>query len=307
MMKKTGRLALSLSLLLLFAGAAVLVQDADARAGGGRSFGGSGSRSSAAPSRSYSTPKTGDPGQSSSQPPVQPAGGGFLRSMGGGILGGLLGGMLFSSLGFGGTGGGFGGGGIGLIEIILICGIGYWIYTRMANKRREASLAYQAASPAGVYQAERSYPVGAGSGPDQLRRVDPSLDESQFKEAAMDIFFKVQGCWTNRDLSAGTFLLTDEMKRIFQQDIDRQIQDKKINRLENIAVRKVELVEAWQESGMDYVKAVLSANLLDYTTDDTTGAVIAGSRTEPVKFEECWTYVRPIGSNSWKLTAISQV
>lgn len=306
MMKKTDRLALSLSLLLLFAGAAVLVQDADARAGGGRSYGSSGSRSSAAPSRSYSSPNTGAPGQPSSQPPVQPGGGGFLRSMGGGILGGLLGGMLFSSLGFGGTGG-FGGGGIGLIEIILICGIGYWIYTRMTNKRREASLAYQATLPSEGYQVDRSYPVGTGSGPDQLRRMDPSLDESQFKETAMDIFFKVQGCWTNRDLSAGTGLLTDEMKRIFQQDIDQQIQDKKINRLENIAVRKVELVEAWQESGMDYVKALLSANLLDYTTDDTTGAVIAGSRTEPVKFEECWTYVRPIGSNSWKLTAISQV
>jgi predicted lipid-binding transport protein (Tim44 family) len=307
MMKKTGRLALSLSLLLFFAGAAVLVQDADARAGGGRSIGGSGSRSSAAPGRSYSSPNTGAPGQASSQPPVQPGGGGFLRSMGGGILGGLLGGMLFSGLGFGGTGGGFGGSGIGLIEILLICGIGYWIFTRMTNKRREAGLAYQAASPSGVYEAERGYPAGAGSGPDQLRRMDPSLDEGRFKETAMDIFFKVQGCWTNRDLSAGTGLLTDDMRRIFQQDMDQQIRDKKINRLENIAVRKVEVVEAWQESGMDYVKALLSANLLDYTTDDTTGAVLAGSRTEPVKFEECWTYVRPIGSNFWKLTAISQV
>jgi predicted lipid-binding transport protein (Tim44 family) len=307
MMQNTGRLALLLSLLLLFAGTAVLIQDADARAGGGRSFGGSGSRSPAAPSRSPSNPNTGTPGQPSSQPPVQPAGGGFLRSMGGGILGGLLGGMLFSSLGFGGTGGGFGGSGIGFIEIMLICGIGYWIYTRMANKRREAGLAYQAASPSGAYQEERGYPVGAGSGADQLRRMDPSLDESQFKETAMDIFFKVQGCWTNRDLSAGTGLLTDDMQRIFQQDIDQQIQARTINRLENIAVRKVDVVEAWQESGMDYVKAMMFANLLDYTTDDRTGAVIAGSRTEPVKFEECWTYVRPIGSNFWKLSAISQV
>jgi len=306
-MNITGRLALSLSLLLMFAGAAVLVKDADARAGGGRSFGGSGSRSSAAPSRSYSSPNTGAPGQPSSQPPVQPGAGGFLRSMGGGLLGGLLGGMLFSSLGFGGTGGGFGGGGIGLIEIILIGGIGYWIYTRMANKRREAGLAYQAASPSGAYQEGQGYPAGAGSGTDQLRRMDPSIDEGQFKETAMDIFFKVQGCWTNRDLSAGTGLLTDDMKRIFKQDVDKQIQDKKTNRLENVAVRKIEVVEAWQESGMDYVKAVLFANLLDYTTDDTTGAVIAGSRTEPVKFEECWTYVRPSGSNFWKLTAISQV
>jgi len=73
------------------------------------------------------------------------------------------------------------------------------------------------------------------------------------------------------------------------------------------AVRNVEIVEAWQEAGQDYLKALFSANLLDYTTDDRTGTVIAGSRTEPVKFEECWTFTR-IGSNGpWKLCAIRQV
>jgi predicted lipid-binding transport protein (Tim44 family) len=123
----------------------------------------------------------------------------------------------------------------------------------------------------------------------------------------MDIFFKVQGCWTNRNLSAGNSLLTDEMKGIFQEDIDKLIKDKKSNRLENIAVRKVEIVEAWQEFGLDYVKSLFTANLLDYTLDDTTGDVVAGNKTDPVKFEECWTFTRMIGSNSWKLTAISQV
>ena len=123
----------------------------------------------------------------------------------------------------------------------------------------------------------------------------------------MDIFFKIQGAWTNRDMSAGNDLVTDQMKGIFQQDIDNLVREKKINRLENIAVRKVDLVEAWQETGQDYVKAVLSANLLDYTTDATTGAVMAGSKTEPVKFEECWTFTRAVGNNPWKLSAISQM
>ena len=291
---------------MLFAGTAVIIQDADARAGGGRSFGGSGSRSSAAPSRSYSSPSPASPSQQPGQAPVQPAGGGFLRSMGGGILGGLLGGMLFSSLGFGGTGGGFGGGGIGMIEILLFAGIGYFIFT-MIKKRREASLAYESASPQGTSQNQGGYPGLVDNGMDQFRRTDPSFDETRFKETAMDVFFKIQGCWTNRNLSAGSGLLTDEMNRIFQEDIDKLLKDKKSNKLDNIAVRKVEIVEAWQESGLNYVKALFTANLLDYTTDDATGDVVAGSKTDPVKFEECWSFVGPIGSNNWKLTAISQV
>jgi predicted lipid-binding transport protein (Tim44 family) len=307
-MKRAGCWVLSLIVVMFFAGAAVIVQDADARAGGGRSSGSSGSRSSAAPSRSTSGASTGTPNQQPLQSPALPAGGGFFRSMGGGILGGLLGGMLFSSLGFGGAGGGFGGSGIGIFEIIMFGGIAYLIYSMVIRKRSDAVVAYQEQqSQQGTYQYQGGYPALADNGLEQLRRMDPTIDENSFKETVLDIFFKVQGCWTNRNLSAGNNLLTDEMKGIFQEDIGKLLKDRKSNRLENIAVRKVEIVEAWQELGLDYVKALFTANLLDYTIDDTTGDVVAGSKTDPVKFEEYWTFTKTTGSNSWKLTAISQV
>ena len=110
----------------------------------------------------------------------------------------------------------------------------------------------------------------------------------------------------NRNLSPVSGLLTNEMTRIFQEDLDRMLKDKQINRLENIAVRNVEISEVWQESGQDYITASIYANLLDYTTDDTTGTVVAGSKTEPVKFEEYWTFTRPVGNNPWQLSAINQ-
>lgn len=308
------RRTLSLLLMLVFVSVAAVEHNAYARAGGSRSFGSSGSRSYSAPQRSTSSPAT--PGQPTS-PVQQPAGGGFMRGMAGGLLGGLLGGMLFSSLGFGGTGG-FGGSGFGLFEIVLIAGIGYFIYSLVKKKRREEALAYQGASQQGGYTAEQFTSYGTGShvetadtstneGIAHIRQMDPSFNEDRFRDTVMDIFFKIQGAWTNRDLSPANVLLTEEMKNIFQQDIDQMLKDKKVNRLENIAVRKVEVVEAWQEAGQDFLKTVFTANLLDYTTDDATGSVIAGSKTEPVKFEECWTFTRPVGNNPWKLSAISQM
>ena len=114
------------------------------------------------------------------------------------------------------------------------------------------------------------------------------------------------GTGMNRDLMPVAGSLTDEMKRIFQADLDQLLRDKRVNRLENIAVRNVEVSEAWQEAGQDYVTALIYANLLDYTTDDATGAIVVGSKTEPVKFEEYWTFTRPIGNNPWRLSAISQ-
>jgi predicted lipid-binding transport protein (Tim44 family) len=230
--------------------------------------------------------------------------------MAGGIVGGMLGGMLFRGLGFGGSG-------IGLFEIILIAGICYMIY-RMVKKRREGPLSYQGTYDQVGYQQSYAPPPQDFGRADQpgadelsaglanIRQMDPYFDENRFNDNVMDIFFKVQSAWMNRDLAPVGALLTEEMRRIFQEEIDRMLREKRVNRLENIAVRSVEPVEAWQEQGLDYINARIYANLLDYTSDDATGAVVEGSKTEPVKFEEYWTFVRPVGNNPWQLSAINQ-
>lgn len=122
----------------------------------------------------------------------------------------------------------------------------------------------------------------------------------------MDHFFNIQGAWANREMSGVRNLLTAEMSGILQGDAEKLKSGKKMNRLENIAVRSVDVVEAWQESGRDYITVRFYANLLDYMVDETTGQVVSGSKTEPVKFEEYWTFTRPVGNNPWKLSAINQ-
>ena len=317
MTKYLGRI-FAVMAAVLFLSITVLELTAEARAGGGRSSGSRGSRS-------YSSPaaKNTQPSQSRQQmapapsPLQQSAGGGFMRSMAGGIMGGLLGGMLFSSLGFagaGGTGGMNGGGGIGLFEIILIGGLCYLIY-RFIKKKREESAPVTINSG---YQRGAVTPIpttfepvtpevnDVATGIGHVRQMDSSFDETHFNDMVMDIFFKVQGAWMNRSLDPVAGLLTDDMRQMMQEDVNRLLQDNQVNRLENIAVRKVEVAEVWQESGQDYITALIYANLLDYTTEATSGAVVAGSKTEPVKFEEYWTFTRPVGNNQWRLSAISQ-
>jgi len=317
-MNKNILKVISLITVVLFISIAILELDAYARVGGGRSFGSRGSRSYSSPSSPYSNPgpsrQQAIPSPVQPAPTQQPAGGGFFRSFGGGLLGGLIGGMLFRSLGFGGYGEGFGGSGIGIFEILLILGIGYFIFRTIKRKRREENLSYQTPYQQGGYQTESVPAYGSNVqdkedtsvGISHIRQMDPYFDEAHFKDTAMDIFFKIQGAWMNRNLSPANSLLTDEMRTIIQEDINTLLREKKVNRLENIAVRNVQIVEIWQESGQDFITVLFSANLLDYTTDDSTGEVIAGSKIDPVKFEEYWTFTRVVGNNPWKLSAISQ-
>ena len=101
-------------------------------------------------------------------------------------------------------------------------------------------------------------------------------------------------------------ILTDEMLEYSANDAEQLKASRRINRLENIAVRTVDITEIWQEGGADFITVKIYANLLDYTTDEQTGQVVSGSKTEPVKFNEYWTFTRPVGDNPWRLSAINQ-
>jgi predicted lipid-binding transport protein (Tim44 family) len=236
--------------------------------------------------------------------------------MAGGLVGGLLGGMLFRSLGFAGPGTGAGmGGGIGLMDILLIGALLYGIYWFIKRRRSEApaGTAYrEAAEPAFGRVEPQPAVAGPQGGNDveaglrHIRQMDPGFDAKAFADGCLDRFFQIQGAWANRDLSAVRGLLTDEMFRTLQQEADRLRAAKQINRLENIALRSVEIAEVWQEQGEDFITVEIYANLLDYTTDEASGQVVSGSRTEPVKFREYWTFTRPVGNQPWKLTAIHQ-
>ena len=294
--------------------------DAFARVSGGRSTGSRGSRSSTPP-RSNSEPRQTQPSSPPSQPLSQPSPqpqGGLWRGLMGGIMGGMLGGMLFRSLGFGSDLAGEGGG-IGLFEILLIGALLFGVYWFIKRRRQAAAASAYYQSSMGT--TEPSYQTSYGQGYEQqrgeewdlekglsyIRQMDPSFDEKKFQDGCMDQFFKIQGAWANRDMSGVRSLLTEEMSRIIRDDAEKLKSEKRINRLENIAVRSVDIVEAWQESGRDYITVKLYANLLDYTVDESTGQVVSGSKTEPVKFEEYWTFTRPVGNNSWQLSAINQV
>src|SRR5262249_52774294 len=139
-----------------------------------------------------------------------------------------------------------------------------------------------------------------------IRQMDADFDPRRFAETASDIFFKMQAAWGARDMRRASDVPTPEMLTVLQKDCGRMRAERRINRLENVAVREAEVSEAWQERGQDYVTVHFLASLLDYTTDESGTRVLDGSTTEPVKFEEYWTFVRPAGPGRFTLSAIQQ-
>jgi predicted lipid-binding transport protein (Tim44 family) len=310
------------ALIAMLLATCVWTLDAWARVGGGGSSGSRGSRSFSAPANPGSSPSSPSrqamPPSSFQRPAPQRSGwwGGLMGGIGGFLLGGLIGSLLFGGMGHGLFGG------IGLIEILLIAGIIYFVFSYLRRRQQPAS-----ASSYGYWPSQDSsagyWPSGSTSAPSAtmdmadaasdlerglgyIRQMDQAFDPVRFADTASDIFFKLQGAWMARDMAPVRDLLTPEMYEVLQKDAERLRLEHRIDRMENIAVRAVDVTEAWQESGRDYVTVRFLANMLDYTIDERTDQVIDGSRSEPVRFEEYWTFVRPVGPNPWRLSAIQQ-
>ncbi len=299
----------------------VLESYADARAGGGRSGGFRGSRSYQSPAR----PTQPSQARKETPPAQQPGGGmfgaqpgGFMRGIGTAVLGGFLGSMLFSGVanafgGFGGPGG-LGGSGFGMMEILLLGGLGYFLYRKFrkpAVATGFGSMQYQNTQPSTQYEPASAPVQEAQLANDpvdyrSLTMMDRSFEPERFLKNAQDTFFKVQGAWNKQDTAALSNLCGAELMQTWQEELDHLRARGQQNRMENIALRDSNITEVWTESGSDFVTVRLRANLLDYTVDAKTGAVVTGSNSDPIEFEEYWTFTRPVGPNSWKLGAVQQ-
>jgi predicted lipid-binding transport protein (Tim44 family) len=268
-------------------------------------------------------------------------GGGFMGGLGGMLVGGMIGRMMFG--GFGGSGGigsgGMGsGGGIGLLEILLIGG-GIFLLFRWLRNRQEP--AYSGHQGYGAGYDDDSYDVaddrpsgdvyrgpdigrgghGRGSGPvaasyaahspaeeglPDIQASDPLFSRENFLIDVREKFMHFQTCWANRDLSLVRDILDSDIYKQCQADLDALRSKGSVSKIENIEIRRLDLAESWQEEDYDFITVTYEVGMLDYVVSDTTGEVLEGSRTEPVRFTEHWTWARPSGANPWMLTAISQ-
>lgn len=278
----------------------IVVESADARSKrGGKMF-------------SRPAPRKAPAQKTAQQTTTQKKSGGFSKGLMGGLLGGAIGAMLFGSL-FGA-----GGEGMGLLPILLLAGVAFFLFRRFASRQKTAS-------PTGYggqftrntdmfrdqgsegYQPFGNTQTTQEDGIQQLQRMDPHFDQAYFLEVASDVFFQIQAGWMRRDLDSYRHLLGSQLAGEYEEHFAEMKENGHINKLESIAIRKVELSDCGSDGTEDFVTVLFTANLLDYTVDENTGDLIEGSMTTPVKFAEEWSWARPTGTQDWKLEGIKVI
>ena len=126
----------------------------------------------------------------------------------------------------------------------------------------------------------------------QMRDDDFSL--GAFKEKVEDVFASLQKAWTEGKWDRARAFETDHLYATHRFWMDRFASTGTRNVLEDIQIRKIELVKAQRDAFYDALTVRIHASMIDYVAD-RQGKVLSGSKTRARSFTEYWTFIRRAG------------
>jgi predicted lipid-binding transport protein (Tim44 family) len=224
-MFRNRRLVLSLIMLFVFALFYTWIEQAEARRmGGGRSFGSSPSYQRSAPSPTSPQKSPSQPAQQGQTAPATPS---AAPRPFGGMLGGLLMGGLIGSLLFGGM---HSWGGPGLLDILIIGGLLFFLFRFLKARRMATQEAGQASfstglgsqetwgSPRPGYGSVQGVPIPTAA---EEVKIPQGFDQEDFMKGAKAVYTRLQNSWDKRDLEDIHHFTSKEV----WEEINRQAQE----------------------------------------------------------------------------------
>ncbi|MBF0187841.1 MAG: Tim44 domain-containing protein [Magnetococcales bacterium] len=171
----------------------------------------------------------------------------------------------------------------------------------------QTSSAQQGEGGSGAFDPSASSRSAVEAGIQQIAATDPSFSEASFLEGAKVAYERIQTAWTRGDMDTLRPLLTERMIDMVEEQILASVQADETNTVENIRFEAMEITEAWQEAGQDYVTTGFRVSMIEVTTD-SSGNVIEGDPNVPQQIEEYWTFTRGSGATdpNWWLAAVQQ-
>jgi predicted lipid-binding transport protein (Tim44 family) len=299
------------------------LSDAEARRAGSFGFGSRGTRTFDTPSITRTAPAPAAPIERSMTPRPQATpnvaqqplgtqrpgffGGGFGRSMIGGLVAGGLLGMLLGH----GFGGGFGFLGL-LLQIALIFGAITLAMRYFANRRQPSyGAGGQGPSPySNMSPANSSFSIpkiGSGGAGAQPRRNIRGGDEVGLAQGDLDQFeellTKVQTAYGAEDYGTLRRLTTPEAMSYLAEELGENATNGVRNKVSDVKLLQGDISEAWREDGQEYATLAMRYSSIDAMVERDSGRVVGGDERRPSESVEIWTFVRNHGAD-WKLAAI---
>jgi predicted lipid-binding transport protein (Tim44 family) len=221
----------------------------------------------------------------------------WLATLVGLLVGGLLVRLLLGA--FSDQGGGSGVGGLVLVGTLVVFAV-----QRMLHRRaKPRSMAVAAGAPPPRAEPPSLPSTDFERGVQAIRRADRGFQPAAFAGYAAMTFRDIEGARVARDAGPLRDRLTPEMYAELRASCDELHAAGRSVRVAEVDLA-AEVTEAWQDGEQDYVTACVAGSILSHVVDDTTGAIVSGSRREARAVTAFLTFTRPAGLNSWTLSIV---
>ncbi len=169
-----------------------------------------------------------------------------------------------------------------IIVVIVVIVILIVVFTKSKQQKKTAPGAIRTA-------ASMLSPIS------ELQSRDPNFSPEDLKEWLQNLYFKMQDCCQKRDVEPIRPYFADALWQQFNRQMQQLKAAHRTNYVERIAVLSVTLRGCCQDKGEDVIIAEIYARITDYTLDDETGKVVAGSRDHEKFMTYEYALSRPIG------------
>lgn len=140
-----------------------------------------------------------------------------------------------------------------------------------------------------VYQAAAEEP---GLPLETLKQKDPNFNEQAFLEKVGNWYIQMQDAWEQKRWEPMRAIMTDALYSQMERQLQELISANRTNHVDRVAVLDARIVRYAVEGDNDVLVVRLSTRICDYTTDDKTGQVVAGSTTRELFMEYDWKLIR---------------
>lgn len=128
-----------------------------------------------------------------------------------------------------------------------------------------------------------------------LKARDPAFSEEKFLSDASNLYIQMQNAWTARNLTALRPRLSAALYAQSERQVEAYKQRHQTNRVERVNVIDKRIVGCTKDNQNDIITVRLTSRLVDYVTDDNTGAVLRGDPNRELFMTYQWTFLRSIG------------
>lgn len=125
-----------------------------------------------------------------------------------------------------------------------------------------------------------------------IKSEDELFTEPDFITYAKQVYMDIQHAWCERDLLPVQAVLHSNLYERTKAQLDMKIRDKVVPHLERLTVEDAYMTAYRQDKEYEYVVVYLASKMIDYQTNEETGAVIYGDKESRWEMHYLMTFMR---------------